>query len=66
MQYHLICKVFNLFRTSEVKLNVIWTSGSSATAVMEILEVRETGSQKIAYIFVRLHSIASHCTFLSS
>lgn len=44
MQYHLICKVFNLFSTSEMKLNVIWTSGFSATPA--ILEVRETGSQK--------------------
>lgn len=65
MQYHLIHKLFNLCSTSEMKLNVIWTSGSSATAVMRILEVRETGSQKKAYIFVGLHSIASHCIFLS-
>lgn len=47
MQYHPICKLFNLFSPSEMKLNVIWTSGCSVTSVMEILEIRESGGQKI-------------------
>lgn len=50
MQYHPICKLFNLFSTFEMKPNVIWSSGCSITAPMEILEIRESGSQKIAYI----------------
>lgn len=69
MQYHPICKAFNLFSTSEMKLNMIWTSGCSVSAVMEVLEIRESGSQTIAYILREGSPQSSpppNCNFLSS